>query len=45
MAGEKQGEAAEKARSGDVHRKETIEEQFILSNLATAVALVLLSFI
>ena len=45
MEREKQGDAAEKARSGDVDGKESIEEQFILSNLASAVALVLLSFI
>ena len=41
LAMEKQGEAAEKVMFG----KESTEEQFILSSLAIAVALVLLSFI
>ena len=41
MAKEKQGEAAEKVMS----MGKTTEEKFILSNLALAVALVLLSLI
>ena len=45
MAREKQGETAEKVTSMGKNPLLNLEEQFILSNLAIAVALVLLSFI